>query len=234
MGMPVNMLKLMAFSFGAAVAALTGTLFASINASVFPLTFSFPLLITVYTMVILGGQGNMPGVVVGAVIVSVLLELLRDSADARPLLYAFVVGALVFALGRTPKLAIVLGGTIVFGFIAHAVAGAIDESWTSGETTSGLNSALSSWVIVPEHLATWVGPVTYIGLICLALGLTLVKGWWRIIGLIPTLYLAAFVWENVLLAQPDATRYIVLGAMLIVLMVLRPNGLFGERRVEII
>ena len=37
-----------------------------------------------------------------------------------------------------------------------------------------------------------------------------------------------------LLAQPDATRYIVLGAMLIVLMVLRPNGLFGERRVEII
>ena len=60
------------------------------------------------------------------------------------------------------------------------------------------------------------------------------KGWWRIIGLIPTLYLAAFVWENVLLAQPDATRYIVLGAMLIVLMVLRPNGLFGERRVEII
>ncbi len=234
MGMPVNMLKLMAFSFGAAVAALTGTLFASLNASVFPLTFSFPLLITVYTMVILGGQGNMPGVVVGAVIVSVLLELLRDAADARPLLYAFVVAALVFALGRTPKLVIVLGGTIVFGFIAHAVAGAIDESWTSGDTTSGLNSAVSNWVIVPEHLATWVGPVTYIGLICLALGLTLVKGWWRIIGLIPTLYLAAFVWENVLLAQPDATRYIVLGAMLIVLMVLRPNGLFGERRVEII
>jgi len=234
MGMPVNMLKLMAFSFGAAVAALTGTLFASLNASVFPLTFSFPLLITVYTMVILGGQGNMPGVVVGAVIVSVLLELLRDAGDARPLLYVFVVAALVFAFGRTPKLAIVLGGTIVFGFIAHAVAGAIDESWTSGETTSGLNSALSNWVIVPEHLATWVGPVTYIGLICAALGLTLVKGWWRVIGLIPTLYLAAFVWENVLLAQPDATRYIVLGAMLIVLMVLRPNGLFGERRVEII
>ena len=61
MGMPVNMLKLMAFSFGAAVAALTGTLFASLNASVFPLTFSFPLLITVYTMVILGGQGRHAG-----------------------------------------------------------------------------------------------------------------------------------------------------------------------------
>jgi ABC-type branched-subunit amino acid transport system permease subunit len=234
MGMPVNLLKLMAFSFGAAVAALSGTLFAALNASVFPLTFSFPLLITVYTMVILGGQGNMPGVVVGAVIVNVLLELLRDAADARILLYAFIVLALVFAFGRTPRLAIVLGGTLVFGFIAHAVAGVIDDTWTSGDTTSGLNSALGNWVIIPDHLATWVGPVTYIGLICIALGLTLVKGWTRIIGLIPTLYLAAFVWENVLLAQPDATRYIVLGAMLIVLMVLRPNGLFGERRVEII
>ena len=39
MGMPVNWLKLMSFAFGAAVAALTGTLFAALNASVFPLTF---------------------------------------------------------------------------------------------------------------------------------------------------------------------------------------------------
>jgi branched-chain amino acid transport system permease protein len=234
MGMPVNLLKLMAFSFGAGVAALSGTLFAALNASTFPLTFSFPLLITVYTMVILGGQGNLPGVVVGAVLVSVLLELLRDASDARPLLYAFVVLGLIFVFGRSPKLAIVLGGTIVFGFIAHAVAGAIDGDWTRGATDSGISSVVSNWVIVPEHMVNWLGPVTYIALICFALGLTLVQGWTRLIGLIPTLYLAAFVWENVLLAQPDATRYIVLGAMLIVLMVLRPNGLFGERRVEIV
>lgn len=234
MGMPVNLLKLMAFSFGAAVAAFSGTLFAALNASTFPLTFSFPLLITVYTMVILGGQGNLPGVVVGAVLVSVLLELLRDAADARPLLYGFVVLGLVFIYGRSRATAILLGGTIAFGFVAHAVAGAIDDSWTSGATDSGLSSALAHWVIVPAHLDSWVGPVTYMGLIAITLGLTLVRGWTRTLLLIPTLYLAAFVWENVLLAQPDATRYIVLGAMLIVLMVLRPNGLFGERRVEIV
>ncbi|HLW18232.1 MAG TPA: branched-chain amino acid ABC transporter permease, partial [Actinomycetota bacterium] len=46
MGMPVNALKLMSFSFGAAIAALTGTLFASLSASVLPLTFYFVLLIT--------------------------------------------------------------------------------------------------------------------------------------------------------------------------------------------
>ena len=64
--------------------------------------------------------------------------------------------------------------------------------------------------------------------------LTLLHGLPRYILLVPTLYLAAFVWENVLLPQPDTTRYIVLGAMLIALMIMRPNGLLGERRVEIV
>ena len=234
MGMPVNLLKLMAFSFGAGIAALTGTVFASLNASTFPLTFSFPLLITVYTMVILGGQGNLPGVVVGAVVVSVLLELLRDAADARPLLYLFGFLAILFAFGRSRKLVAFLVSTLAFGFVAHAVADAINHDWVSGPTTSGLNDALSHWVIIPTVMANWVGPVTYMGLIGLALALTLVHGWVRFILLVPTLYLGTFVWENVLLAQPDSTRYIVLGVMLIVLMVLRPNGLFGERRVEIV
>jgi ABC-type branched-subunit amino acid transport system permease subunit len=64
--------------------------------------------------------------------------------------------------------------------------------------------------------------------------LTVLRGWVRIAVLVPTLYLAAFVWENVMLAKPEPTRYILLGAMLIGLMVLRPAGLLGERRVEIV
>jgi branched-chain amino acid transport system permease protein len=236
MGMPVNLLKLLAFSFGAAIAALTGSLFASLNASVFPLTFSFPLLITIYTMVILGGQGSQAGVVVGAVVVSVLLELLRDPGNARIIFYAFGILAIVLAFGRSRKLAALLAGTLVFGFVAHAVAGAIDQSWTAGTETnpSGTADLLTHWVIVPSSLAQWVPPVTYIGLICLVLVLTTLHGLARYVLLVPTLYLAAFVWENVLLPQPDTTRYIVLGAMLIALMIMRPNGLFGERRVEIV
>jgi ABC-type branched-subunit amino acid transport system permease subunit len=79
-----------------------------------------------------------------------------------------------------------------------------------------------------------VAPVSYVGLIALALLLTLVRGVARIVLLIPTLYLAAFVWENVMLPKPEPTRFIVLGLILICLMILRPNGLLGERRVEII
>jgi branched-chain amino acid transport system permease protein len=236
MGMPVNLLKLTAFSFGAGVAALTGTLFASLNASVFPLTFSFPLLITVYTMVILGGQGSQGGVVVGAVVVSVLLETLRDPGNARIIFYAFGVLAIVLAFGRSRRLAALLGGTLAFGFVVHAVVGAINHHWVAGseQSPSGTADLLTHWVVVPTTLAQWVGPVSYIGLIAVVLVLTLLHGLPRYVLLVPTLYLAAFVWENVLLPQPDTTRYIVLGALLIALMIMRPNGLFGERRVEIV
>ena len=237
MGMPVNLLKLMAFSFGAGVAALTGTLFSALNASTFPLTFSFPLLITVYTMVILGGQGSQTGVVVGAVLISVMLELLRDPDNARYLFYVFIVLGIVVTLRRSSsKLAVVLVGTLAFGLAVHAIADGIDHHWVSGESegASKLADLLSNWVIVPDHLTTWLGPTVYIGLVAVILGVTMTRGWLRLALLVPTLYLASFVWENVLLAQPEPTRYIVLGAMLIALMLLRPNGLLGERRVEII
>jgi branched-chain amino acid transport system permease protein len=236
MGMPVNRLKLMAFAFGAAVAALTGTFATALNGSVFPQNFEFPLLITVYTMVILGGAGSQAGVVVGAVIVSVLLEGLRDPGDSRGMFYVLVVLSLVAVFRTSLKLAVVVLGTVAFGIAARLVAGAIDDSWTGGATEEAgrLADWASEWVIVPAQMAGWVPPVTYIGLVALALVLTLVEGWVRIALLVPTLYLAAFVWENVMLAQPEPARYIVLGALLVAMMIARPQGLLGEKRVEIV
>jgi branched-chain amino acid transport system permease protein len=237
MGMPVNRLKLMAFAFGASVAALTGTFATALNGSVFPQNFEFPLLITVYTMVILGGAGSQAGVVLGAVVISVLLEMLRDAGgDVRGLFYVVIVLALTAAFRVSAKLAVVLGGTIVFGLLARFVAGEIDSSWTAGpaDETGRIAAWASDWVIVPAHLAGWVAPVTYIGLVALALLLTLVHGWTRVALLVPTLYLAAFVWENVMLPHPESTRYIVLGTILVATMIARPQGLLGEKRVEIV
>src|SRR4051794_39367522 len=161
MGMPVNWLKLMSFAFGAAVAALTGTLFASLNASVFPLSFYFVLLITVYTMVILGGQGSQWGVVLGAILISVLLELLRDAGNARGVFYVLLAVGLIVGFKFSRRLAVVAAAVIAFGFAAHAIAEAIDPSWVSGSSETWT----SDWVIVPEHLASWVPAVTYVGLI---------------------------------------------------------------------
>jgi branched-chain amino acid transport system permease protein len=236
MGMPVNWLKLTAFAFGAGVAALTGTLVTALNGSVFPQTFEFPLLITIYTMVILGGAGSQAGVVIGAIGISVLLEVLREPGDSRFLFYTVVLLGLVGILRLTRRLALVLGGTLVLGIALHALAAAIDGDWTAGAASGGgrLGEWAGKWVVVPSDLAAWITPVSYIGLVAAVLTLTLLRGRLRLVLLVPTLYLAAFVWENVMLARPEPTRFVVLGAILIAVMVARPEGLLGEKRVEIV
>ncbi len=89
-------------------------------------------------------------------------------------------------------------------------------------------------MIIPKALAGWIPPVSYIALICIVLALTLVRGRLRLALLVPTLYLAAFVWENVMLVKPEPTRFVLLGAILVGVMVARPEGLLGEKRVEIV
>jgi ABC-type branched-subunit amino acid transport system permease subunit len=201
---------------------------------VFPLTFYFVLLITVYTMVILGGSVSQAGVVLGAVIVSPLLEMLRDASKSRVIFFVALVGGLALASRRSRALGLVALATLVFGFVVHAILGAVDSSWIAGEHQGGFSGFVAHWVVVPVHLASWIPPVTYVGVIAAALVCTLLRGVARLVALVPTLYLAAFVWENVMLSKPDPARYIVLGLILIALMILRPNGLLGERRVEII
>jgi branched-chain amino acid transport system permease protein len=234
MGMPVNWLKLLSFAFGSAIAALTGALLAAQSASVFPLTFYFILLIIVYTMVILGGSGNQAGVVAGAVIIGPLLELLRDASKSRVIFFVVLVVALAFAARRSRSLAIVALSTLVLGFVVHAVAGAVDSDWTAGGRRGGFAGFVDHWVVVPAHLASWIPPASYVGVIAAALACTMLRGVARSVVLVPTLYLAAFVWENVMLSKPEPARYIVLGIILIALMIVRPNGLLGERRVEIV
>jgi len=69
-------------------------------------------------------------------------------------------------------------------------------------------------------------------LICLLIALVQAKGRWRTVLLVPTLYLAALVWETKLSANPAITRQLMIGAILIVMMIARPQGLLGARRVE--
>jgi ABC-type branched-subunit amino acid transport system permease subunit len=44
----------------------------------------------------------------------------------------------------------------------------------------------------------------------------------------------AFVWETRLAVEPSITRLLLLGVLLVMLMIYRPQGLLGQRRVEII
>ena len=235
MGMPTDWLKLLAFSFGAAVAALTGSLFASLKVGVFPETFSLTLLITVYAMVILGGVGSQTGAVLGAVLVYVFLEALRDPDVSGWVFYLAILLALVLVVRPRWLIAAIVAASVVFGFVVHAVAGAIDDSWTTTAPpeADAVTRFLDAWVVIPAAPGD-SRAIAYVGLVALILLATTVKGIWRWLVLVPTLYLAAFVWENVMSLQPDVTRFVLLGAMLVAVMVIRPSGILGERRVEIV
>jgi ABC-type branched-subunit amino acid transport system permease subunit len=236
MSTPVNRLKLLAFMFGAATAGFTGTIFGAVQSGAFPGDYDVGLLITIYAIVILGGLGSIGGVVIGALIVNGAPELLRSSANARFLFYGVLVFALLIAMRPWYRALVVLLGTMVFGFAVHAIVGATWSRGTAGHIEGGgaLGRGLEHWVLLPTHpeqIAGWA----YFGLIVAALVLTMVGGWWRVLVSIPTLYLAAFVWENKLVEQVSgATRLILLGALLVVIMNVRPSGIFGTSRVEVV
>jgi len=233
MGMPVNWLKLMSFATGAGVAALAGSLSTALNASVYPLNFSPVVLITIYAMVILGGSGSQPGAVLGAILVTVLLQVLQNPGQARVLFYLVILLGVVAVFRFSIRLAIVAVSTAVFGIVVHAITASFHHAWVDG-VHGGFAGLIGNWVVVPEQLAPWVGQISYLLLLVGMLFATQLRGWLRLVALPPTLYLAAFVWENQMIPNPGPARYIVLGLVLIVLMIVRPNGLLGERRVEII
>jgi branched-chain amino acid transport system permease protein len=72
MGIPLVRMKLAAFAAGASFAGAMGVLFAASRTFVSPESFSFMQSIGVLTMVILGGLGSIPGVILGAAVVTIL------------------------------------------------------------------------------------------------------------------------------------------------------------------
>lgn len=235
MGMPTDWLKLLAFAFGAAVASMTGGLFASLKVGVFPESFSLTLLITVYAMVILGGVGSQSGAVLGAVFVYVFLEALRDADVSGWVFYLSILAALLLVVRPWWVVPVILAATAALGFAVHAVAGAVDETWTTSAPPDAdrITSLLDSWVVMPATPGD-ANTIAYVALVALILFATTLRGVWRFAVLVPTLYLAAYVWENILSLQPDVTRFVLLGAVLVGVMVIRPSGILGERRVEIV
>ncbi len=235
MGMPVNRLKLVAFAFGAAVAGLTGTLFAALNGAVFAADFDTPTLIVVYAMLILGGAGSLGGVILGALIVNVSLEVLRTPDHATWVFYGLLLVTLLMRLRPWRVLAVVLGGTIGLGYSAHAIASAWWPRGVHGSASVGgwIGSGLEGWALHPTN-ADMIGNFAFVALVLAVLWVTTLRGWAQKLAMIPTLYLAAFVWENVLVVEPSVTRLILVGVILIVLMNARPQGLLGTARVEIV
>jgi branched-chain amino acid transport system permease protein len=93
MGINTRNIKLLAFAMGAAFAGLAGGLFASFQGFVSPESFNLLESIMILCMIVLGGMGNIPGVLLGAFLLTVLPEALRYLGDAQRAVLGEVVVA---------------------------------------------------------------------------------------------------------------------------------------------
>jgi len=116
MGINTRNMKLLAFGMGATFGGVSGVMFASFQNFVSPESFALQESVMVVAMVVLGGIGHIPGVIVGAVLLAVLPEALRwvsgeldlqrltdgrlDAAILRQLLIALAMIAIMLARPR--------------------------------------------------------------------------------------------------------------------------------------
>ncbi|NWF93522.1 MAG: ABC transporter ATP-binding protein [Syntrophaceae bacterium] len=95
MGINLVATKLLAFATGAGFSAISGAIFATKLSSVYPHSFNVMISINVLCVIIVGGMGSIPGVVVGAAALVGLPELLREFAEYRLLVYGAVLVAMM-------------------------------------------------------------------------------------------------------------------------------------------
>ena len=97
MGISPTRYKVTAFVTGAFFAGIAGALYAHHKQVLKPDGFDFMKSIDIVVMVILGGMGNTVGVILAAILLTVLPELLRGFADYRMILYSLLIIGLMLA-----------------------------------------------------------------------------------------------------------------------------------------
>jgi branched-chain amino acid transport system permease protein len=107
MGIDTMKTKMLAFTLSAASGGMAGAIFASKLGTIFPHSFSLLISINALSIIIVGGMGSIPGIVVGAFALIGLPELLREFAEYRLLLYGalLIIMMLVRPEGLWPSAA---------------------------------------------------------------------------------------------------------------------------------
>jgi branched-chain amino acid transport system permease protein len=91
MGIPVFKTKVTMFTISSAFCGAAGALYAHFLHVVSPETFAFGMSVTILTMVMIGGQGSIAGAIIGAVILTVSSEALRETPELRMLIYGLLI-----------------------------------------------------------------------------------------------------------------------------------------------
>ena len=100
MGINVTAMKILAITLGASWAGVAGVFFAGRYSFISPESFTFLETVIVLSMVVLGGMGSIPGVILGAALLIILPEVLRGFQDYRMLVFG---GAMVLMMVFRPQ-----------------------------------------------------------------------------------------------------------------------------------
>ena len=95
MGINVKQVKTLVFVVASAIAGLAGGFYAHYISFIDPTSFNYNKSIQIMSMAILGGMGSIPGSIIGAIVLTVLPELLRDFVLLRQVLYGVVIIVIV-------------------------------------------------------------------------------------------------------------------------------------------
>jgi branched-chain amino acid transport system permease protein len=160
MGMPTRRLKMIAFAIGAGIAGLVGTVHAAWQSNVVPNRYDVFSLIELYAMIVLGGLGSLPGVILGAFIFTTLPEILRSVELAGFLFYLGGLAGLIGWLKSSRRLIMVIGGTILGGLLLKLVVNLLWPGFDTGTAPAAgsfLNQWVQSWLVMPANFKT-IGP----------------------------------------------------------------------------
>ncbi len=97
-GVPTLRVKMLAYVMGAVIGGLGGSLFAARFGAIDPTSFTYAQSVTILIIVVLGGRGSLPGVILGAIIVAGLPEALRFIHLWRE--FAFAIALILLMLVR--------------------------------------------------------------------------------------------------------------------------------------
>ncbi len=173
-GIDTVRMKLLAFALGAAIAGVAGSLFATKMTMVAPESFTWWESLIVLIIVVMGGMGSIPGVIVGAVVMVSLPELLRDLSDYRMLILgiALVLLALFRPKGLWPAPANQAAIAAATGAVRHmpraalrtptakiAATGPLLEVSGASKRFGGVNALADvNLQVFPREIVSLIGP----------------------------------------------------------------------------